>query len=199
MLCTQCMTDLPTTGFHHDRLNPTFLKFHGKVPISWGSSYLKFVKSGITQNLMKQLKYNNRPDVGEALGKWYGAELKSAGLEKEFDLLIPVPLHISKLRQRGYNQSDHIVKGLGGALGMDFHLHILKRAKKTSTQTKKSRVERWVNVDGVFQVIDESLLLNKNVLIVDDVVTTGATLEACCHSVLESGAEKVGVLTLATA
>lgn len=151
------------------------------------------------QHLLHQLKYNQCPEIGERLGRAYGHELSESSLANELDLIIPVPLHRSRLRQRGYNQSAHFAMGLSEALQVPWDESISIRTQATATQTRKNRLERWENVRQVFSVEKGVPVRGKRVLLVDDVITTGATLEACGSHLLESGCASLSVACIAEA
>jgi ComF family protein len=139
----------------------------------------------VIQNLLHELKYRNRPELGRLLGRVYGGELSAAGFGTSFDIIIPVPLHPKKKKRRGYNQSDEFGKGLSEALNVFCSDEILQRVEMTSTQTRKSRLGRWENVKDIFQIKDTGAVAAKRVLLVDDVVTTGATLEGAGNEILK--------------
>ena len=199
ILCTGCLTQLPKTQYHTRIENPVLNKLSGRLPIRHGWAFLKFQKGGMVQHLLHQLKYNNHPEIGERLGKAYGRELAMAALGNEFDLIVPVPLHRSRLRHRGYNQSAHFAKGLSESLEVPWDESISIRLQATATQTRKSRGERWENVRSVFSVGPQGLISNKRILLVDDVITTGATLEACGQHLFDSGCTSVSVACIAEA
>jgi ComF family protein len=142
------------------------------------------------------LKYRNAPEIGLALGKMYGHDLMATH-RKAFDLIIPVPLHISKKRKRGYNQSAEFGKGLAEILGIECSDEIMRRVAATETQTRKSRLHRWENVEDVFEVANIQLVQNRQILLVDDVVTTGATLEACGHKLISAGCKSLSIACIA--
>ncbi|OIN57175.1 ComF family protein [Arsenicibacter rosenii] len=196
LLCTSCRLHLPETNLH---VVPSVItKFTGKVPVDFSVSYLHFTKGGIAQKLIHQIKYRGKKEAARQLGYWYGKVLKSeSDLIRESDLLIGVPLHTSRLKQRGYNQADWIAEGLSEALHIPFSTDLLKRHAFQGSQTKKSKVERWENVRSVFSVAANNRLSGQRVILVDDVLTTGATLEACAHTLLEAGCSSVAVITLA--
>jgi ComF family protein len=162
-------------------------------------AFLKFRKTGVVQHLLHQLKYNNHPEVGERLGKLYGKDLVEAGFEKKFDLIIPVPLHQSRKRRRGYNQSEKFAEGLSHLLQIPCDEKIVERKIKTATQTRKSKIERWENVKDVFQIKQPEKVMGKRVLLVDDVITTGATLEACGQQLLNCGCTELSIACIAEA
>ena len=197
MICTNCLAELPLLDYYNTVDNPIVNRFVGRIPIKHGWALLKFQKTGIVQNLIHQLKYNGRPEVGIRLGKLFSMHLIQNGYEKEFDFLIPVPLHKSKKRRRGYNQSEMIAKGIGEVLHIPYSDSIVMRVTATNTQTKKSKIERWENVSLAFRVVDGQSVLGKRILVIDDVITTGATIEACAKSLLEAGAAEVSIACLA--
>ena len=171
----------------------------GRLPIRHGWAFLKFQKGGIVQRLLHQLKYNDCPEIGERLGKAYGRDLSATSLAREFDLIVPVPLHRSRLRQRGYNQSAHFAKGLSETLQIPWDESISMRTQATASQTRKNRRERWENVRQGFAIKKAESVLGKRILLVDDVITTGATLEACGRHLLDCGCASVSVACIAEA
>lgn len=199
VICTKCRLSLPRSNSHLIEIPSLANKFAGKVLVKSVYTFLKFEKAGKVQRLLHQLKYNNRPDVGQTLGRLYGQELRMAQVDEQLDLLLPIPLHSRKLAQRGYNQSDTIAQGLSETLAVDWSATILKRSKFTSTQTRKTRMERFENVSGIFEVTDPEQIKGKRIGIVDDVVTTGSTLESAIIELLQNGAKEVSVITLAGA
>lgn len=180
-LCRACEASLPVTIYHQTPTeNELKQKVTGLSDIRMAMAFLRFSKRGKSQKLLHQLKYRNKPMLGVRLGKLYGDLLVEQGFGKEWDLIIPVPLHSSKERRRGYNQSRCFAEGLGEALGVPV-ANSLERTVNTATQTRKSRIQRWENVSEVFRVVDEHALAKKRILLVDDVMTTGATLAACAN------------------
>lgn len=199
VICTNCRLNLPRSYSHQVLIPNLGDKFKGKAPVESVYTFLKFEKGGKVQRLLHQLKYNNRPDVGQVLGRLYGQELKTAQINEQLDVLIPVPLHLRKLAQRGYNQSDAFAEGLSDTLGVAWSATILKRAKFTTTQTRKTRLERFENVAGIFEITQPEAIQGKRIGIVDDVVTTGSTLESAIAELLQNGAKEVSVITIAAA
>ncbi len=199
LLCTKCLFDLPKTNDYNRLPGLLANKFVSIQKLRFAYAYLKFNKKGVAQRLLHQLKYEGHQEIGLSLGRWFGSEIKTNSAITDSDLIIPVPLHISRLRTRGYNQSDLIAQGLSETLEIAWNKDIIKRLKKTETQTKKGKVDRWKNVHEIFQVSSLNMIENKNVILVDDVVTTGATLNACLEVVVNSGAKSVGVLAIARA
>jgi len=198
VLCTHCLYHMPRTEFHKDPENPVSQLFWGRVKIEHASSFFYFNKGSAYQPLIHKLKYSGRSDIGLEMGKAYGAELRRS-VFAQADMIIPVPLHPKKLKIRGYNQSEMIAKGLSMSLNLPISTEILIRSESTETQTRKSRFERFSNVEGKFLLSDEDLLEGKHVILADDVVTTGSTLESCAIAVLRVNGTKVSILTLAVA
>ncbi len=201
-ICTECNIKLPYTDLHlhgATELNHLQQRFWGKVQIRFVLSYLHFQPKGRVQRLLHKLKYKGAQELGEHLGKRYGALLHDHAYTPHFDVVLPVPLHRLKLRRRGYNQSDQFAKGLAETMQLPWSNQVLERILDTDTQTRKNRLDRWQNVAEVFRVKKPDAVLEKRVLLVDDVLTTGATLEACAQALLQSGCSEVSVVTIAAA
>lgn len=199
LVCTGCMLEMPQTNFHLDRENALFRRLSVRIPLRYGIALFKFTKNGRVQSVLHALKYKNHPEAGVALGKLYGEKLASGGLLHEFDLIIPIPLHRARRRKRGYNQSAKFAEGLSEKLGIPFSDTTVLRRTKTDTQTRKSKLNRWENVKEVFEVSDPAIVRNRRVLLVDDVVTTGATVEACGQVLLKAGCRELSVACIAVA
>ncbi|MCG8341030.1 MAG: ComF family protein [Cytophagales bacterium] len=199
LICTTCFWELPLANAHLEEDNPVAEKFYGKVALKHAMAFYKFRKGSKIQLLLYQLKYKNKPQIGEIVGRKYGSILRDEKWHKAFDLIIPVPLAITKLRQRGYNQSAFFAKGLSEALAIPWSDRCLKRVKETLSQTRKDRLARWKNVATVFSVENAMIIRGKRILLVDDVVTTGATLEACALTLLAAKSKEVSVATIAVA
>jgi ComF family protein len=185
-LCTRCLLELPRTNYHHSYSSPIKERLSGRLELEHALAFLKFRKEGIVQQLLHELKYNNRPEVGIKLGKLYGKELKENGID-QFDLIIPVPLHESRKQKRGYNQSAKFAEGLSESLNVAWDETISFRKIRTETQTRKNKTERWDNVKDVFSISHPDQIKNRHILLVDDVITTGATIEACGRQLLDCG------------
>lgn len=199
VLCTSCRINMPETGQHLPPYDFALLnKFAGKVSIKFLASYVYFTKGGIVQKLIHQIKYKNQPEAAKELASWYGYQLRTeSDLIHNADLLVGVPLHKSRLNQRGYNQADLIAEGLSETLGIPMRTDVLIRTRFNASQTRKNRLERWENVRTVFHVTEHQAVAGKNIILVDDVLTTGATIEACAAELLKAGCQSVGVLTIA--
>jgi ComF family protein len=179
--------------------NPLFRRFWGKVPITYAFSYLKLSKGGNVENMLYKIKYHGMKEAATKLGIWYGKELVNSGFEDKFDIMVSVPMHKSKLRKRGYNQSDFFALGLAQSMSLNYYPDVLQRVAKNSSQTLKSRFNRWLNVMDIYKVKEADSIKNKHVLLVDDVVTTGATIEACARELLNHGAREVSIVAISTA
>jgi len=174
-----------------------YRKFLGLVNIEYVWAHYKFSKKSNVQKLMHQIKYNNVPELGELSGRWLGDAIQA--LKPNIDLIIPVPMHPAKRRKRGYNQADYIAKGVAEILHIEWNPEIMTKIKNTSTQTKKGRKERFDNARNIYQVKNQKMLAGKRVLIVDDVISTGATIGQCAQLLIESGCASVSVAALAAA
>jgi len=196
-LCTICQGSLPRANFHlRAGDNELRDKLRGLMPLHRVMAFLHFTKKGKSQQLLHLLKYQNKPDVAEELGRLYGNTLNEAGFNGHWDAVVPVPLHPLKQARRGYNQSERFARGLSRAMGIPCR-EALERTKFTETQTNKSRLERLDNVAEVFALKTKEIVLNQRLLLVDDVMTTGATLSACGLTLLAGGAKHVDLATIA--
>jgi ComF family protein len=187
------------TGFAADRDNPLAEMFWGRVKLTQAVAWFFFRKGSAYQDALHNLKYNGRPDIGFSLGRQFGFELNQSSGFIRPDLLVPVPLNRSKLRKRGYNQSEAIARGLSAGLKTPLNASAFSRPQATATQTRKSRYDRYLNVTGKFKTVEPAMLENRHILLVDDVITTGATLEACAEELLQLPGVTVSVAALAWA
>jgi ComF family protein len=184
--------------FHVDENNPVAKLFWGRTKVEFATAFFHFNKGSKYQGMMHKFKYHNCKEIGFVLGKYFGTSIKDSNFNK-IDIIIPVPLHKSKLKKRGYNQSEWIAKGMSESLSKPIDSNTLIRKIATETQTRKSRFERWKNVDNIFGIQNADHIKGKHILLVDDVVTTGSTLEACANAILEIENTKVSIATLAVA
>ena len=199
IICTNCIYHLPITNFHNDPDNKMARQLWGRFPFVQAIAFLYFRKGNRIQNLMHQLKYKKSPETSSRLGELYAYELKRSITYKPADLIIPVPLHPAKFRKRGYNQSECIAKGLSSILSIPVSTANLVRLENTETQTKKSRYARYENLINAFHILDTSEFINKHVMLIDDVMTTGATLEACSMLLQKIEGVEISICTIAYA
>lgn len=195
-ICSACLWRMPKTNFHLQDDNPVLRRFWGKVTIEAAASFVFFDKGEKIQHIIHSLKYAGNKEIGIFLGELYGRELRESSLFAACEAIIPVPLHRKKIKSRGYNQSNLIAEGLSKALRIPFYIDFLERAVATSTQTQKSRYARYENVENVFRLSGKKIDA-KRLLLVDDVITTGSTLESCARCVAQSGDVKMNVATVA--
>lgn len=190
LICTSCWYHLPFTVPHD-----------GVSDLSTGqsASLLYFLDSSRVQRIIYQLKYRNRPEIGNLFGEKYGAILRETAPFNEADLIVPVPLHPLKLRKRGYNQSAFFAQGLSRSMQKPLADRCLIRHRPTQSQTTKNRYQRYENMDAAFRLNDAAVIVGKHILLADDVLTTGATLEACSNVLLKAGATQVSSVTIAKA
>lgn len=196
-ICTSCVLKLPRTGITEESGNRVEKLFWGRVDVEFAGAFLKMPRRGLVHHLMHQLKYHERKAVGVRLGALYGLELSRSERMKGFDAIIPVPLHPKKYHLRGYNQCDCIAEGMQKTMGIPVLNNYLRRITHNSSQTRKTRYMRWKNVETIFSVNDADALKNKHILLVDDVITTGATIEACAQQLKEIDGLKLSVAAIA--
>ena len=196
--CLTCRTKLPFTNLHRQPTNSFTERFFGRLPLYSGASYYHYRKGGLVRKLIYQLKYHGRKEIGVEIGRAYGYELAAAENFQEIDLIVPVPLHPTRQRKRGYNQSDMFAMGLSEAMEIPWQANILERKVATTTQTNKDKFDRLGNMENVFAVKDPEAVAGKHILLVDDVLTTGATLEVC-GLCLKNAAAVVSMATIAMA
>jgi ComF family protein len=197
LICTECYILIPRTNYHLKPDNPVSQLFWGRCLIEKAAAFSFYTKDSRIRKLIHQLKYKGIRELGSELGRIYGNSLKSSGFLEEIDLIIPVPLHPSKKRQRGFNQSDLISRGISETTGIPMDSDLLVRKTVSKTQTRKSRYDRWTNVQDIFRVTDQDRLKDLHILLVDDVITTGSTIEACANEILKAENVKVSVVALA--
>jgi len=199
VICTDCLYNLPFTNFHLQPGNIVAQQFWGKIKVEEAYSLYYFSKGGKVQNLMHHFKYKNMPGIGNMLGNIAGKQLSANEQFASVDYIIPVPLHKNRLKQRGYNQSTCFANGLAQKLQATVEDNNLVRVKATETQTHRSRFARFENMQEVFVVKDPEKLRDKHILLVDDIVTTGSTLEACGIQLLKITGLKLSIATIAYA
>lgn len=197
-ICTNCRHDLPVTNFHFDNNKAIEKTLYGRAQIENGTALFRFEKKGIVQQLIHGLKYKGYENVGFILGNWLGAELKEISAYNNIDFVIPVPLHKNKLKKRGYNQVTKFGQQIAKAINANYLDNVLIKITNNKSQTSKKRFARW-NSDELFALQNENLIENKHILIVDDIITTGATLEACITVLNEAKNVKISIATMAIA
>jgi ComF family protein len=199
-LCISCMVNLPKTESHSLVYDSLKLKFFGKIPVQEVYAFLNFTKTSIVQNILYAIKYKNKPELAEILGKWYSVDLKSIKIDSKVDIIVPVPMFIDKQKQRGYNQAEEFAKGLAYGLELNVDTQSLKKIKATVSQTKTGgRLARFKNASGVFKVENNDNIEGKSVLLVDDVLTSGATLEVAAQALLDAGCKEIYIAVIAVA
>jgi ComF family protein len=199
LICTECYVMIPRTNYHLEKNNPVEQLFWGRCIIEKAAALSFYNRDSRIRKLIHNLKYNGIREIGYELGKLYGLSLTRSDFLEGINMIIPVPLHPSKKRTRGFNQSELISDGLSEVTGLPVGRTLLERNSKTGTQTRRSRYERWLNVEGIFTVTAEEDVKGKHLLLVDDVITTGSTIESCANELLKIENVKVSVAALAVA
>lgn len=194
-LCFNCLSQLPRTGFHMHANNPVEKIFWGRIAVTAATSEFFFSKKSIMQSLMHQFKYKGNKEIGRMLGRMLGTSLTATHRFNGVDLIVPVPMFREKERKRGYNQAIILAEGISEAILKPVDVFSLLRPEATETQTRKNRVERWENISDAF-VLKGNSLNDKHVLLVDDVITTGATLESCGKTILENSSAGISIASL---
>lgn len=199
VICTQCRHEIPITNHHSNDKNEVVRKFYGRVPLEFGAAFLYFHKKGIVQEMIHKLKYKGQEEIGQIIGNWYAEALKDLPQIKSVDYIIPVPLHKKRLRERGYNQVEGFGKALSKNLNIPYEDKVLQRKLYTKTQTKKDLLGRSDVINNVFDVVFSENYHGKHFLLIDDVITTGSTLEACSRALLKIPEAKISVVCMAMA
>jgi ComF family protein len=199
VLCTGCLLAMARTDFHSRRDNMLEQAFWGRCQVERAAAFSVYNRGSRIRKLIHLLKYEGRQDVGRMLGGLYGSVLSGSGFMDGIDMIIPVPLDAARERRRGYNQSLCIAEGLASLRGLPVRSDILCRTGKSGSQTRRGRYERWENVEGLFTVRKSDLIRGRHLLVVDDVITTGSTIEACVNALHDAGDVKVSVVSLAVA
>lgn len=198
-LCTMCNIELPRTDYHLRKDNPVEKLFWGKIPLERATSFYFYRKGSDFRQILHQLKYGGQKGIGAIMGRYMAAELQQSGFFEGVDVILPVPLHKKKQQIRGYNQSEWIARGITAVTGIPIDTEAVVRRKNTETQTRKSSLERWENVEGIFELHHAEALAGKHILIIDDVLTTGATTVECASCLTGIEGIRISVLTLAVA
>jgi ComF family protein len=199
LICNKCIVTLPKSHFHKDPNNPIYQALGGRILLQNATSLFVFEKEGKVQALLHALKYDNQQALGVLLGELLFKDIQHSGFFESVDVIVPVPLHKNKLQLRGYNQSECFAKGIAQAADMALDHTTLIREQETSTQTKKKKYERWENVKNVFALTSAEAFENKHILLVDDVITTGATIEAAWQALKDVKGIRVSLASIAFA
>ncbi|MDD7884562.1 ComF family protein [Flavivirga sp. 57AJ16] len=199
IVCVDCRHDLPVTNFHFNNDDTVAKVLYGRAKIESGTALFRFEKKGIVQQLIHGLKYKGYENIGFFLGNWLGGELKNIEPYKSIDLVIPVPLHKKKLKKRGFNQVATFGQQIAGAIKADYKADVLLKVTATKSQVNKKRLARWHNSDELFTLVNSESIENKHILLVDDIITTGATLEACIAVLNQAKNIKISIATMAIA
>lgn len=198
-VCLQCLYELPRTNNFLKLDNDAEVLLAGRFPFVRAAAFAIFTKQGCLQSLIHELKYNNKPFIGQLIGSLYGTDLLKSNFIEPIDVIVPVPLHPIKQALRGYNQAEAFAHGLSSTTSIPISVGELIRVIHNPTQTKLSKMQRWENVEGIFEVKDVSAFENKHVLLVDDIITTGSTIEACAKTLLACSNIKISVATIGEA
>ena len=197
VICATCNLHLPRTGFQREPYENIMAKtFWGQIPIERAAALFYYEPHAETANILYDMKYRNHPEIGEVMGRMMAKELQPNGFFEGIDGIVPVPLARRRERQRGYNQSMELAKGISEIVGLPIYNKVVKRCKFEGSQTSRGRWERNENVEKVFQLTDSESICGKHLLIIDDVVTTGATIVACAKELVKAGGVKISVLSL---
>lgn len=199
VICVKCRHQLPVTNFHFENSEDVKKIVYGRVKLENATALLHFSKKGIVQQLLHNLKYRGHRHISAFLGKWLGDELSTIKAYKAIDVVVPVPLYKTKLRKRGYNQVADFGKEIAKALNVAYNDKILVKTKATKTQVFKGRLTRWNDDGALFDISEEKSLIGKHILLVDDIITTGATVEACATELLKIDNIKLSLATMAIA
>lgn len=197
VLCLQCIDKLPTTNFHLHANNPVEKIFWGRLPLVSASSHLYFTKNSLLQHLLHAFKYKSAVEIGLYFGRCMGRNFLQSNRFNSIDALIPLPLHPRKEKIRGYNQATVLCEGIAEIIKVPVVKSAVIKPRSTQTQTHKDRLGRWQNIEGKFFLADAAPIANKHVVLVDDVVTTGATLESCGRELVNIEGLQLSIATLA--
>jgi ComF family protein len=195
--CFACFLKLPRTHYHLTSENQAIERFTGKIALEKASSYFYYNKGGVAQKLVAEIKYRGNRNLGEWIGDYLAKDMIHSGFFQGIDYMVPIPLHRSKEKKRGFNQAEKIAEGISHVTKIPMETTNVFRAKANTTQTRKGVFDRWKNTLNLFQLKDTNLFKGKHILLIDDVLTTGATLEAVAQSLLKSPEIKISILTLA--
>ena len=197
VICAKCNFHLPRTGFHHHAYDNEMAKlFWAQIPIEKATAFFYYEAHAETANIIYELKYKNHPEIGNIVGRMLAKEIQPSGFFDGIDGIVPIPLAKKRLRQRGYNQSMEIAQGVSEMTGLPIYMKVVRRNSFKGSQTNKGRWDRQENVEHVFELTDATAVSNKHLLLIDDVITTGATCIACAKALCQSGNIRISILAL---
>lgn len=197
VICAKCNFHLPRTGFHHHAYDNEMVKlFWAQIPIEKATAFFYYEAHAETANIIYELKYKNHPEIGNIVGRMLAKEIQPSGFFDGIDGIVPIPLAKKRLRQRGYNQSMEIAQGVSEMTGLPIYKKVVRRNSFKGSQTNKGRWDRQENVEHVFELTDATAVSNKHLLIIDDVITTGATCIGCAKALCQSGNIRISILAL---
>lgn len=200
VLCLNCsIYNLPRTAYHHIPENETFMRFAGRLKLERATSLAYFTPEGLLQHLLHGLKYGGKKEIGTYLGRQLAYDMQQTGWSKGIDAIVPVPLHPKREAERGFNQSVVIAEGMQDVLKIPVYTDVVRRTRFTETQTQKTREERMENMQDAFEAVNDEKLRDKHILLIDDVLTTGATLEACAQALMALPGVKISIATIGVA
>lgn len=197
VLCMHCINRLPVTGFHVHADNPVEKIFWGRMPVAAAASYLYYSKDSLLQHIVHALKYKGNKDLGLFIGRKMGELLLQTHRFSDIEVLVPLPLFAARERKRGYNQATVLCEGMAEVLAVPVFKQVIHRHTSSATQTNKNRIDRWLNMQGKFELKQPDAIAGKHLLLVDDVITTGATLEACGQELLTAANTRLSIMTMA--
>lgn len=196
-ICTYCLHELPLTNYTLTNSNAVLKIFYGRITLEKATALLYYHKKGIVQNLIHNLKYGNQQSIGEFIGNWLGTEMKESNQFTNIDYIVPIPLHKNRLKERGYNQVTTFGKTLAKILDVSYIENVIIRKSANKTQTHKGRFDRWKNVTELFYITNVSFFENKHILLIDDIITTGATIESCYNELIKTKNIRISVAVMA--
>lgn len=182
-ICTKCRLEIPLTHFYSEEDNPVKERFDGFVAVEHASAMFFYVTNSRWQGLVHRFKYSGKWQIAYSMGRWYGSLLKESGLYADIDVIVPVPLHPIKILKRGYNQSRYIAEGMATEMGVKVDACSVRRLRNNPSQARNTATARWANVESLFGVRRTEALRAKHILVVDDVLTTGATITSCIQAI----------------
>lgn len=197
VLCMHCINRLPVTSFHNFPDNPVEKIFWGRMAVTAAASYLYFSKDSILQHIVHEIKYKGNKELGLYMGRKMGEALLHASRFSDLEALVPLPLFSARERKRGYNQAFLLCQGMKEVLPLPVLNKVIRRQTSSETQTTRNRIERWLNMQGRFELLQPDIISGKHILLVDDVITTGATLEACGQELLTAANTRLSIMTMA--